>query len=181
MQSIQKYLACFLVLSLNSCYMYTTQEPALVKGVDIDQTIKVAKDEIKKTDVSRSLCIWVMKDQIVTPAQAKEISELYLHNIDSWTDGFNIWHASWAIANLYRFGNEKVKAELEVAYQKAKKQPERITDDSKGAAEDHVNGKTLTTGFIHVGGQGYAFDHLVVPGDKRFIQSYEEYKLREEK
>lgn len=181
MRSIQLYASLFLLLSLHSCYIYNTQQPALVKGVDIDQSILVAQDEIRKSDVSRSLCLWMMRDQVVTATQAKTIAEMYLSHIDGMTDGFNIWHASWAIANLYRLGDASVKAALETAYQKAKKQPERITDDSKGAAEDHVNGKNLTTGFIHFGGLGYAHDHLVVPGDNRFIQSYEEYKLREEK
>jgi hypothetical protein len=181
MKPVQLFFISTVILSLHSCYIYKTQEPALVKGVDIDQTIMVAKDEIQKKDPSRSLCIWIMRDQVVTPAQAKAIGDLYLTHIDGITDGFNIWHSSWAIANLYRLGNQAVKAELEEAYQKAKKQPERIQDDTKETAEAHINGKELTTGFIHVGGLGYARDHLVVPGDKRYIQSYEEYKAREEK
>jgi hypothetical protein len=163
--------------------MYNSQKPALVKGVDVDQTLLVARDEMKKTDMAQSMGIWILKDQIITPQQAKVISELYLSNLDRIVSPFNIWHAAWTISNLYRLGNDAVKAELEKAYQVAKKEPERISDDDdfKGAAMDHINGKTLTTGFIHVGGMSYALDHLVVPGNPKYIQSYEEYLKREEK
>src|SRR5687767_1832211 len=147
MKSIPQYFAQFsitlLVLSLSSCYMYTTREPALVKGVDVDQTLLVARDEMKKTDMAQSMGIWILKDQIVTPKQAKVIAELYLSNIDRIVSAFNIWHAAWAISNLYRFGDNAVKKELEEAYQVAKKEPDRISDDDdfKGAAVDHINGK----------------------------------------
>lgn len=172
-----------IVLSLSSCYIYNSQKPALVKNVDVDATLKVARDEIKKTDMAQSLSIWVLKDQIVTPEQAKVISELYLTNLDRIVSPFNIWHAAWTISNLYRLGNDAVKAELETAYQIAIKEPDRIPNDDnfKGAAVDHINGKTLTTGFIHFGGMSYAYDHLVVPGNNKYIQSYEEYLQREEK
>jgi hypothetical protein len=160
---------------------YHTREPALVKNVDVDETIKVAKAEMQKKDISQSMGIWVLKDQVVTPKQAREIADLYLSNIDSMKIEFNIWHASWAISNLYRLGDKAVKAELEIAYQKAKKQPDRIVDSGiKDIANQHINGEKLTTGFIHFGGQSYAYDHLVVPGNRKYIQSYEEYKLREE-
>ncbi len=118
-------LCCLL---FSSCFtsMHHTREPALVKNVDIDETLKITKDEIKKESISQSLGLWVLRDQVVTPAQAKTIGDLYLTRIDSMKNGFNIWHASWAIANLYRFGDNAVKAELETAYQKAKTQPDRI-------------------------------------------------------
>jgi len=168
---------------LSSCYIYTTREPALVKNVDVDQTILVAVDEMKKNDMAQSMGIWILKDQIITPQQAKKISELYLTNLDRIVSPFNIWHAAWAISNLYRFGNDEVKAELETAYQIAIKEPNRISDedDFKGAAIDHINGKKMTTGFIHIGGMTYAYEHLVVPGNNKYIQSYNEYKAREEK
>jgi hypothetical protein len=189
MKSIQTFfglrmlLILFPVLLLNSCFIYNTREPALVKGVDVDQTLLVARDEMKKTDMAQSMGIWILKDQVVTPSQAKQISELYLSTLDRIVSPFNIWHAAWAISNLYRLGDEAVKAELKTAYEIAKKEPDRISDedDFKGAAIDHINGKKLTTGFIHVGGLTYAHDHLVVPGNKNFIQSYQEYLQREEK
>jgi hypothetical protein len=164
-------------LMLSSCYSYRTQEKALVQNVDVDQTLLVAMDEIKKTDMAQSLSIWILKDQVITPQQAKVISELYLSNLNRIVSPFNIWHAAWTISNLYRFGNEEVKAELEEAYQIAKNEPNRIPDedDFKGAAIDHINGKQMTTGFIHFGGLFYAYGHLVVPGNKNYIQSYQEY------
>ena len=162
---------------LSSCFTstYYTRKPALVKNTDIDQTIKIANDEMQKEGISQSLGIWVMRDQIVTPAQAKAIADLYLTHIDSMRIPFNIWHSSWAIANLYRFGDTAVKIELETAYQKAKKQPERLTGGIKNIANYHINGEKITSGFIHFGGRGYARGHLVAPENKRYIQSYESY------
>lgn len=173
-----------LFLSLSSCitYVYDKQAPALVANVDIDQSIKVARDEIKKkNDMAQGLAIWVLRDQVVTPAQASVIADLYLSQIDAMKSEFNIWHASWAIANLYRLGDDEVKAKLEIAYQKAKVQPLRMEGDFKDIADDHINGKKLTTGFIHFGGLAYAYGHLVVQGNDKYIQSYEEYLLQQEK
>jgi hypothetical protein len=162
--------------------MHHTQDKALVKNANIDETLKITKDEIKKESISQSLGLWVLRDQEVTPAQAKTISELYLSHIDSMKNGFNIWHASWAISNLYRFGDDAVKAELEIAYQKAKTQPERIEKKGqKKIANSHINGEKTVTGFIHAGGRSYAKRHLVVPGNKKYVQSYEEYLKKEKK
>ena len=165
---------------LSSCFIYSTREPALIKNVDIDQTLKVAIDEMQKEDISQALSIWVLRDQVVTPQQARTIADLYLTHIDNMKIGFNIWHTSWAISNLYRLGDKEVKAELEIAYQKAKKQPERLEGDMKQTANDHINGEKIVTGFIHFGGLFYAYGHLVVPGNKKYIQSYEEYREQEE-
>ena len=107
---------------------------------------------MQKQSISQGLGIWVLRDQVITPAQAKTISELYLSKIDSMKSDFNIWHSSWAIANLYRFGDNAVKAELETAYQKAKKQPERIKKrNTRKIANSHINGNRTVTGFIHAG------------------------------
>ena len=174
-------LCCLL---LSSCFtsMHHPREPALVKNVNIDETLKITKDEIKKESISQSLGLWVLRDQVVTPAQAKTISELYLSHIDSMKIGFNIWHSSWAISNLYRFGDDAVKAELEAAYQKAKTQPERIQKrGQKKIANSHINGTKMVTGFIHAGGRAYAKRHLVVPGNKKYVQSYEEYLEKQKK
>jgi hypothetical protein len=162
--------------------MHHTREPALVKNVNIDETLKITKEEIKKESISQSLGLWVLRDQIITPEQAETISDLYLSHIDSMKIGFNIWHASWAIANLYRFGDDRVKANLETAYQKAKLQPERIEKKGqKKIANSHINGEKMVTGFIHAGGRSYAKRHLVVPGNKKYIQSYEAYLKKEKK
>ncbi len=173
----------YLCLVLSSCFtsMHHTRAPALVKNVDIDESLKIARDEMQKENISQSLGIWVLRDQVVTPAQAHIISDLYLTHIDSMKSPFNIWHSSWAISNLYRFGNEEVKTELEKAYQKAKLQPERLKGGIKKIANSHINGEKMVTGFIHIGGRSYAKRHLVVPGNKKYVQSYEEYKKQEKK
>lgn len=169
------------LLSLSSCFIYSTREPALVKNVDIDKTLKVVRDEMQKEDISQGLGIWVLRDQVVTPQQARTIADIYLTHIDNMKSEFNIWHASWAISNLYRLGDETVKAELEIAYQKAKEQPERLEDEEiKEMTNDHINGKKIVTGFIHFGGLLYAYGHLVVPGNEKYIQSYEEYLEKQE-
>jgi len=170
----------FPLLFLNSCFIYSEQEPALVKKINVDETLKVARDEMKKTSEGGSLGIWVLRDQVVTAKQARIIGELYLAHIDGMKSPFNIWHSSWAISNLYRLGDDSVKAELETAYQKAKKQPERLEGNIRKIAESHINGG-LTTGFIHLGGLYYAHTHVVAPGNKWFLQSYEQYRRGEEK
>lgn len=168
------------VCMLSSCFIYSKREPALVKNMDVDQTIRVARDEMQKTGMGQSLGIWVLRDQVVTPKQAKEISDLYLAHIDSMTSPFNIWHSSWAISNLYRLGDTTVKSVLATAYQKAKQQPERLEGEVQSIAEDHINGKKPVTGFIHLGGLFYAYGHVVAPGNKKYLQSYEEYREGEE-
>lgn len=171
-----------LCLFLSSCFtsMYHSQKPALVKNVNIDESIKVSRDEMNKKGIGEGLGIWVLRDQVVTSAQARTIADLYLTHIDSMKSSFIIWHSSWGIANLYRLGSDSVKAELEAAYQKAKKQPDRMEKD-KGIANAHINSEKLVTGFIHVGGRSYAHRHLVVPGNRKYLQSYEEYRKKEEK
>ncbi len=159
--------------------MYSTREPALVENVDINETLKITKDEIQKEGIGQSLGIWVLRDQVVTSQQARTISQLYLGRIDSMQKAFNIWHASWGISNLYRLGDSTVKAELEVAYQKAKVQPLRLKGGQRKIADSHVNGKKIVTGFIHGGGRAYAKKHLVVPGNKKYLQSYEAYKVKQ--
>jgi hypothetical protein len=161
--------------------MHHTRGPALVKNVDINESLKISSDEMQKQSIGQSLGIWVLRDQVVNPEQAHIISDLYLTHIDSMKSSFNIWHSSWAISNLYRFGNDSVKAELENAYRKAKQQPERLQGSTKKLANSHINGERMVTGFIHFGGRSYAKRHLVVPGNKRYVQSYEEYRKKEKK
>ena len=172
-----------LCLLLNSCFLslHHRRKPALVRNVNMDETLRISKDEMQKHNLSQSLGLWVIRDQIVTPAQARVISELYLSKIDSMNSDFNIWHSSWAVSNLYRFGNDSVKHELLIAYQKAKQEPERIArKGTRKLANRHINGRRTVTGFIHAGGRSNAKRHLVVPGNKRYLQSYEEYRKKEE-
>lgn len=159
-------------------YLYHEREPALVKGVDIDQTLKVADDELKKDDGFSVLTIWAIRDQYVDEAQAAEISKLYFEHVNSIDNDetrhrkFGVWHLTWAVSNLYRFGDEKVKAALQSAYDDATK---RIKTVDRSFAEKQVLGDEMYTGFAHIGGVAYARNHLVVPGNDEYLQSYGEY------
>jgi hypothetical protein len=176
-------ISAVLCLALSGCFPfeYSVRKPALVRGIDVKQSLQVAADEMQKTDLGQGLSIWVLRDQYVTPEQAREISKLYLDHIDGMKSDFNIWHTSWAIANLYKLGDVDVKAELETAFQKAITQPERLSGLVKDAANHHINNEKITTGFIHIGGVAYARGHLVVPGNRKFLQSYEQYRKKEGK
>jgi hypothetical protein len=173
-------IAGLLGLALSGCfpYQYYVREPALVPGIDMKQSLQVAADEMQRPDIGQGLGLWVLRDQFVTPEQASEISKLYLERIDGMTSEFNIWHASWAIANLYKLGDPAVKTALEPAFAKAITQPQRLTGLSQSAAIAHINSEKITTGFIHFGGVAYAHGHLVVPGNKKYLQSYEEYRQK---
>jgi len=46
-------------------------------------------------------------------------------------------HFGWAIANLYRNGNDAVKAELQLAYEDAQKRPQTL-ERHKLIAIDHI-------------------------------------------
>lgn len=136
---------------------------------------------MKRGGIDEGLSIWVLRDQLVTPAQARVIAALYLAHIDGMTSDFNVWHTSWGIANLYRWGDDAIKAELEVAFQKARQQPARLTGWVRNLAEEHINGEKVTSGFIHIGGDYYAHRYLVVPGNEKFLQSYDDYRTREKR
>lgn len=173
--------ALLLCLPFSACFPfeYYVREPALVKGVDMRQSIQVAADQIKKEGIEQGLSIWVLRDQYVTVEEAKEISDLYLAHIDTMKSDFNIWHTSWAIANLYKWGDASIKAVLEPAFQKATRQPERLTGLAKNSANNLINGEKITAGFIHLGGDYYAHQCLVVPGDKTYLQSYEDFRKKQ--
>ena len=114
------------------------------------QSIQVAADQIKKEGIEQGLSIWVLRDQYVTVEEAKEISDLYLAHIDTMKSEFNIWHTSWAIANLYKWGDDAIKAVLEPAFQKATKQPERLTGMVKNSANNLINGEKITSVYAHM-------------------------------
>ena len=166
--------------SISGClpYLYHEREPALIEGIDIDQTLDVAEAELAEPDGFSVLTIWAIRDQVVTPEQARRISRLYLDSIDTIDSEdvrarkFGVWHFTWAIANLYRFGDAEVRGELAYAHADAVLRVERL---DRSFAEEHVKGDELYTGLAHAGGVAFAENHLVVPGNEDFLQSYEEY------
>jgi len=165
---------------LSGClpYLYHEREPALIEGIDIDQTLDVAEAELAEPDGFSVLTVWAIRDQVVTAEQARRISELYLGSIEAIDDDdvrarkFGVWHFTWAIANLYRFGDEDVRGELAYAHADAGLRVDRL---DRSFAEEHVKGDEPYTGLAHAGGVAFAESHLVVPGNEDYLQSFAEY------
>ena len=51
----------------------------------------------------------------------------------------------------------------------------RRADSLKGSADKMVNGEILYLGDAHSGGRAFARRHVVVPGNKQYIQSFDDY------
>lgn len=163
-----------LVVSLQGCMSYLTHDrgEVLIYGVDIDQTLQVAGDELDEGGWGSVLTVWAIRDQRITPAQAKRVSELYFEHIGTLEGDFDVWHLTWAVANMYRHGDSQVQAALQDAYEDARERAAATHD----LADTHVNGDTLHMGDAHVGGRYHAQRHVVVPGNPEYLQSYEEYR-----
>jgi hypothetical protein len=166
----------FFILSFQGCLWYLTHDRSrvIVEGVDIDQTLAVAEHELRKGGWGSVLTVWALRDQYITPGQAEKINSLYFIYIDSLKRDFNIWHLTWAISNLYRLGNDNVKTVLESARQDASQRAKRLSR----IADKFANGEQLYMGDAHIGGRAYAHRHLVVPGNRKYLQSVEEYLLK---
>jgi hypothetical protein len=165
-------LVCLIAISGCMRYLSYEREDVLIENVDIDQTLKVAKDELEEGGWGSVLTLWAIRDQVLTPQQAERISALYFDYIGTLRRRFNRWHLTWAISNMYRHGSRDVKQELRRAYDDATRRAETIS----ATADTHANGDKLYMGDIHIGGRRYAKKHVVVPGNKNYIDSYEEYK-----
>ncbi|HMB00912.1 MAG TPA: hypothetical protein VKS21_07980 [Spirochaetota bacterium] len=167
--------AAIMILLLCSCLRYMTHDRSevLLPGIDIDQSLKVAADYMqeKQGEWGTSLGLWALRDQPVTASQAQKISEIYFLHIDQLEKSFDVWHLTWAVANIYRLGNEKVKKQLQQAYNDAT----RRAADLHNSANTHVNGDKLYMGDAHGGGRAFSRKHLVVPGNDKYLQSYQEY------
>ena len=151
-KSIFTTLVLVMMVLTAGCLRYLTHERSevLIKGIDIDQTLLVAeitmKDEKKWGSV---LTLWAIRDQVLTAGQAEKVSRLYFKHIANLKRKFIIWHLTWTIANMYRLGDEAVKAALQKAYDDAQvraKKTHRI-------ANLHVNGEKLYMGDAHSGGE----------------------------
>lgn len=184
LDTIRNALAMVLISSsLTGCYVYREQEKAIVPGIDIDETLKVAEAELRENRFSTVLTVWAIRDQELSPDQAKRVSELYFDNIDRIDSedqkarGFSVWHLTWAIANMYRLGNDGVKLALKDAYDDAAR---RVDAMDSNVAEKHFYDKKMTMGDVHFGGRSYAKSHLVVPGNDKYLQSYAEYEREQE-
>jgi hypothetical protein len=171
-------LAAVLTLTAG-CLRYLTHDrnEALIEGVDIDQTLEVAKMDLEEGGTGSVLTLWAIRDQHITISQAARVEELYFEHVDSLDTSFDVWHFTWAISNMYRLGGEEVKEELQRAYEDA---TERAAE-THGVADTHVNGDELYMGLAHSGGRAYAHEHVVVPGNPEFVQSVEEYRRLNDK
>jgi hypothetical protein len=163
-----------LALMTPGCMRYLTHErqEVLLEGVSIDQSLRVAHDELHEGGWGSVLTLWAIRDQYITPPQAARVSELYFAFIDSLERDFNVWHLTWAVANMYRHGDQQVKEALRDAYEDARVRAR----EQGGLADKHVNGERLYMGDAHIGGRAYAHNHVVVPGNEDYLQSYHEYR-----
>ncbi|MBT3898394.1 MAG: lamin tail domain-containing protein [Gammaproteobacteria bacterium] len=159
------------------------QQAVLIDGIDFDETLKIATEELTRDIATAELTIWALRDQVITPDIARTIAGLYQDNIDKlyqaepftaidWNHA--VWHFAWAIANLYRNGDSAVKAELQQAYEDAITRPKTL-ERFQLVATDNVLGHEILMGDAHDAGHGFAQGHIVVPGNPDYVQSYEEY------
>jgi hypothetical protein len=178
-----------LTVLLTGCfpYVYHEQDRVLIKGVDVDATLEIARTELEEGGFDATLAVWAIRDQVVTEEQARTISDLYFEYIDEvaaekdmTTAEFGVWHFAWAISNLYRNGNDSVRAELESAYLDARKRPDTLKQ-FKGVATEHVNGSKIYMGDIHGAARGFARAHIVAPGNEPYLQSLDDYKRKKDK
>ena len=165
-------------------YMFINdQQKVLIEGIDFEQTLQIAAEELTRNYATAELTIWAIRDQIITKEIAKTISTLYFKHIDGlydsepftmidWNHG--VWHFAWAIANLYRNGDDAIKAELQLAYEDAIKRPQTL-DKYELAAIDNVLSHEVLMGDAHDMGHAFAQGHIVVPGNPDYVQSYQAY------
>ena len=167
------FCAVAVLTILAGCLRYLTHDRSkvLLAGVDIDQTLKIAEIEIDKGTWGCVLGVWVIRDQTVTSAQAATISNIYFSHVSLLKQSFNIWHLTWAIADLYDNGDDQARAALKNAYEDARQRANALG----GLANKFVNGNKIYMGDAHSLGRRYAETHMVVPGNPKYLQSFEEY------
>jgi len=137
------------------------QGQVLIKGVDIDQTLVIAEQELKRGRIAAVLTLWGIRDLVYTEAQAQRVSFLYFQYIDARKDYFDVWHFTWAISNIYRNGDAAVRAELELAYQDAKKRAK-----AAGGWADGLANRNILMGDIHPPARHFVQTHVVAPGSR---------------
>lgn len=165
-----------MVLLFPGCMRYLTHDRSkvLLRNVNIDQTLDIAAIDLDRGTRGSVLTVWAIRDQVVTPAEATRVSDLYFSHIDKIKGKFNIWHLTWAIADLYRNGDPAVRAVLDSAYGDAKIRVKK----SYGIADRFVNGDKLYMGDAHSLGRAYAHRHVVVPGNPDYVQSAADYRKK---
>jgi hypothetical protein len=170
------YISIIVYSSILSClpYLTTDRENVLLKNVDIYQTLKIAETEMHKKNgkLGVSLYLWSIRDQYISSGDASHIAKLYWDVVDSLKYGFDRWHLTWAISNAYKSGDDSVRLVLTEAYQDATSRARLMG----GIADKMVNGEKIYRGDAHSGGRAFAMKHVVVPGNEKYIQSFEAYE-----
>jgi|WetSurMetagenome_2_1015567.scaffolds.fasta_scaffold168484_3 hypothetical protein len=161
-------------------YVYFERDKVVLNNLDVDKTLDIAELKLEEGGFDSILTVWAIRDQIINPEQASRISGLYFKYIDKINNEFGIWHLAWAISNYYRLGDDQVKEKLLGAYEDAKKRPDTLKQFKK-IADEHINGKKIYMGFIHDLGKSFAHNHLIVPGDRNFLQSFDEFVKKNKK
>ena len=166
---------------LSGCYLYSEPKKrgkVLLSGIDMGQTLKIAEMELKRNYTGSVLTIWAIRDQKFSAEEAGTVSSLYLKYIgrvdseEQKARGFSVWHLTWAISNIYRQGDEEVRQAILPAYQDAKKRVEKA--DSR-MTNKFFKEEKIYMGDAHFGGRRYAKKHIVVPGNRKYLQSVSEY------
>jgi hypothetical protein len=167
-----------LIIIASSCiafkYVYFEQGMVLLPGIDVDKSLDIAELKLRLGGFDSILGLWALRDQIITPPEAERINSLYLKYIGTIDNEFGVWHLAWAVSNFYRLGNDDVKEKLKSSYEDAIKRPGTLKQFGK-IADEHINGKKIYMGFIHDLGKSFAHSHLIVPGNKEFLQSFDDF------
>lgn len=170
------FLIISAVIMALSCMRYLTNDrgEVLLDDIDLDQTLKVATMEMKLQNGSfgTSLPLWVIRDQYFDPIQTNIVKNLYLEYIDKLEKNFDVWHLTWAISNIYRLGDDSVKMVLEDIIGDVR---ERSLTAGKISIKMSDQNEKIFMGDAHGGGRGYAKKHIVVPGNEKYLQSFEDY------
>ena len=155
---------------------YHPDDPKIlrVEGVDIDQTLEIATYRFQYLEKYQSLGLWIMRDQVILPAQAERVASLYLQYIDAVQDDFDRWHLTWAIRNLYTQGDDTVQEILHEAYLDAKQRAKK----QGGIADKMVNHRKVYYGDYHGLARSARRSMMVVPGNDRYVQSVAEYRKK---
>ncbi|HET8775716.1 MAG TPA: hypothetical protein VFP80_18090 [Thermoanaerobaculia bacterium] len=168
-------------------YVYHDQKRVLVQGIDLRTTLEIARLELEEGGFDATLAVWAIRDQVITEDDARIISGLYFDHIDRiaadkdrTTADFGVWHFTWAIANLYRNGDDSIRKELEAAYRDAQRRPEGLKK-FKGIAVEHVSGSKIYMGDIHGLARAFARSHIVAPGNASYLQSLDDYTKKKQK
>ncbi len=152
------------------------QSEVIIEEIDLEASLRVAQCELERNAWDSILGLWAIRDQRIDAKLAERISTLYFDHIDDIESDFGVWHLTWAVSNFYRNGDPPVQAALREAFADAKHRARAL---NKKKADEKVNGEEVYMGFSHVMGYRYARKHIVAPGNRRFLQSFNDYRHAE--